>query len=370
MEVPLPVDMRDFEFFYTRLLPAQSCAPPMLMKCPAAHCERWLFRTQDAQKTRLQASAASRHSAKAWILGHAGVLEQEHRTLPRHMAHDLHAVLIQKPVSQRRGACPGTWIESFRIASSLEGGGYGCWLYPAKGSGMYVPVGRTIVFKFKQDAYKGLGSADCSPNSLARRAFAAARPNATRSRSWCFHDLTWAQTLRSRGYDSLQIIALAKPLTVRGMFRMYASELMLAEGACMDDIVVGPCLKEGLVRSGWNAEKGCSCADDRQDMNCKNVELYTHDTAGGQVMRGRRWQRRHHAANLDRNISVPALSASGSEDAVWAIGAHSMPPLNLLRSAHGDASLGFAGVAACDACLLPDLSNSTYKLSKLGHAHG
>lgn len=128
-----------------------------------------------------------------------------------------------------------------------EGARYGCWFWPMPGSGIFVNVGRTLVFE-------------------SRRAAAA---EFDRIFGFGKHDNSFAHSARLLGFDSLQILS--------GSLEMYNVrtapffELVLAYDGCFDDkYVVGPCPPVPL-RTGARAGLPCECADHAAPIiNCRS----------------------------------------------------------------------------------------------------
>ena len=147
--------------------------------------------------------------------------------------------------AQLRPAANHTWVEVTRRASLREGQhGYGCWfhlLLPpyGRGTGVFVNVGRTLVFEGFNEARNAL------------------RPhNAT-----CGNDCLEAQTAHERGYDSVQML--------HGKVHNHP-ELMVAREACLNSArPFGTCPPRGIeMRSGWDARLPCACTDDGEWLNC------------------------------------------------------------------------------------------------------
>ena len=119
---------------------------------------------------------------------------------------------------------------------------YGCWLFPARGSGVFVNVGRTLVVSTRRDAHTALGI-PCS-----------------RSNFGCYHpgDKLYCTRAMARGYDSIQIM--------RGRGGLRRAELLLCTG-CTAEPVRGACLPVE-TRTGTHAQAPCKCDPSRPIINC------------------------------------------------------------------------------------------------------
>lgn len=254
-EVPLPFDVRRLEAFYPSLLPTAPCTvtpnPQSTRSSPrqrsmqfkpscAALCGAW---TPNPRPTaaRLADFLANRSfirvalgASPAPTLGSAAARQPFS-----------HAVALQPP-PQRRKPWRHSWVEVLRLAdtqsSRPEGvGDYGCWLYPARGTGVWVHTGRSAVWSTWGHAW-------------------ATVLQATGTRT--HDDAPFARTAASKGYDSFQIL--------RSHGRAWGW-VELGETAPTHELVLAtaPCMRRKArlpsgcvpveVRTGPNASLPCGC---------------------------------------------------------------------------------------------------------------
>ena len=96
--------------------------------------------------------------------------------------------LYRVPAEEDRVAFPDhSWVEVMREPDDREGQGYGCWFYPlmppfARGSGVHMNLGRSLVFRTRREAMQAL------------------------RRPGTIDDAKWASEARRQGYDSVQVL--------------------------------------------------------------------------------------------------------------------------------------------------------------------
>lgn len=240
-------DASALEVWYPRLLPDPGCGTVGTHACSEAHCDSWLGPAPTAQE----------------VAEHL-----RNRSFVRSRARGAEFVLSQS--AARRAARAGAWLEVVRrVADSTldprthaplfpEGSSsYGCWFLAARGSGIFVRVGRTLGFETKDDAMRAFG-----------RHREGRHPD----------DLHFAHATRSRGYHSLQVLrGNALPF---GAKTAPAYELVVATAPCMDSPHPLP---SGCVpvetRTGRRASRPCLCdhSNRTEVLNCAAAG----DTAAG-----------------------------------------------------------------------------------------
>jgi len=131
---------------------------------------------------------------------------------------------------------------------------YGCWFNLARGSGIFVNVGKTIVARRKYDytlyAMLGLTSKGCLLDSHS-------------SHENCYDRYLCSAALKL-GIQSVQI--------------MDHSEVVICSGKCATEPLPGTCPQLEL-RSGVGASKSCTCSDEKYLLNC--------DGGAGNTTKGR-----------------------------------------------------------------------------------
>ena len=148
-------------------------------------------------------------------------------------------------------------MEAMRVGMGLgfsrgEGGDYGCWFWPMRGSGIFVNVGRSL----------------CAGSKANAATMLQVEP----------HDHTFAAALWKQNYSSLQILKGATDYGGRRRgFHVKTSptfEIIHVGPGCFTPgpnvsntsrmkvirPIVGPCVSAAVpLRTGWNATQSCSC---------------------------------------------------------------------------------------------------------------
>jgi hypothetical protein len=256
---PLPFDMASLELFYPALLPTSMCdrqsrLPPC--RSDDSTCDGWLDKSRPEPteaEIRLQLRSQSYICSAASL---ATTAVRERKPLSQFVA-------LQEAV--RWPTAHDQWVEVVRIQPHLdpEGVGIGCWLYVARGSGVHVNVGRTLVFRSREEA-------------LATRNFGVWRNSSSRRKNRAvltYSDHNLASAAAREGYRSLQLLR-GNPHVIRGRPTAPTRELILAHPACMERPANSACVPAGL-RAGWRAALPCKCASPQSvsavGINCKGL---------------------------------------------------------------------------------------------------
>ena len=133
-----------------------------------------------------------------------------------------------------------------------EGRNYGCWFWPARGSGIYVNVGRSQVLRSRSDAeHSGFGARAVVFNAkYGRNVTVRMRGN----------DCMFARVARDLHLDSVQVLR-ANRQVFTGQSTAPAFELVLAAPACThpSEVLQHACPPVTL-RAGERAQKTCACS--------------------------------------------------------------------------------------------------------------
>lgn len=180
----------------------------------------------------------------------------------------------------------GGWREVIRRNHRPEREGvdsYGCWLWPAQGSGIWVSLGRSLILHRKDTAEATLRSSWLSNTSIDHNA------SRLRMRRLPARERFTVQAA-DLGYDSVQI-----QYNFGGGLGQWP-EIVLTQSECMfGSQPLGTCLPHSVeVRTGWSAELPCSCDESLPLLNCRKESLT-------------RWQAR--SWNGPRNV----LASTGNE---------------------------------------------------------
>lgn len=139
------------------------------------------------------------------------------------------------------------WVEVLRVGSwTQEDRMYGCWFWPARGSGVFVNMQATIAVSNIDNA---------SRNGFGR------------------NDRKWAQELKTREVQSMQVLH-THPHLHMGVHQWASPpfELVLASTPCMQRIdVTSACVHDLTLRGGWNANAPCKCQGHPRQMYAKDT---------------------------------------------------------------------------------------------------
>lgn len=271
--VPLPLDISSLEMFYLHLLPVDACDARAVQPCAdhLGQCDGWLLPHANRSAFPFGSRDLLAHSYQMSLLR---IVAYEDGSADLHESHDqpnsyarrwlLHAVVAQQNFCDRVAVCDGTHVEVVRIARP-EGGGYGCWFYRARGSGVFIDVGATtVVYHTRWEAGSSLGEANCRDAEVNRKVSSLIGGITCRS------DSLWARYLAARNLSSVQIIRhlphreSAHKFGASGKFFQTPLEMMLTNQGCMrDEALVDSCPPADVhVRAGWNAQLHCQCRHD------------------------------------------------------------------------------------------------------------
>ena len=308
--ISLPFDVSQLELFWAHLLPTgmHLCPKPhlepeqpVLPLCPAADCKGWL-----EPQARLIPDAPATY---IWPPLWPWMLPADAVGRARQRARHTQFLLIQP--HERSGFLNGSWVEVVRVTppsvapgSSAaecdtqygwqrtcqswsprsvvpfqpaaymqrpeclplgccrEGREYGCWLWPARGSGIFVHIGRTLIFHSRPHAEEsGFGvKARVYNRKHGFNVTVRLRGN----------DCMYARVARERHLDSLQILHANRNIFT-GQKTEPASELVLTAPGCVhtNRLLTHACPPVEL-RAGLAAAYPCTCSADQADtvLNC------------------------------------------------------------------------------------------------------
>ena len=332
--VPLPFNLRRLELFYPGLLPTSShlcrfnpyspqnetaLLPPCTGDDDVRYpCDEWSRSASEVERDKRFKPGWARGQSILWTpltgywtppaaaeaaeLRATGASASRLRLSGRHLF-----VGLQKVFGRGRAHFPdNTWVEVIRIGMGRfgEGGSYGCWFWPMKGSGIFINVGRSARASGKHHVVELLNMTDRS----------------------LWHDHYFATAALARGYNSVQI--LSGTPTVGGRLDTFYyktnpfMEIISVDGACVSSnfpppppplqpphsepdsaraappsAAAPPALrnrnrgKDGVnfaygqenggrtiaggcvpieTRTGWDATLPCSCSDESIILNCIN----------------------------------------------------------------------------------------------------
>ena len=314
--VPLPFDVSTLEFFWVHLLPtAMHLCPkphltppaPVLPVCPPDRCAGWLEEPQ----SRARAHVADKRSF-VWSPTWPPLPDDPELNLSPKMRRKLphNQFLLIQPYERSDVPNDGAWVEVTRITPPnvlpgvtpecdahygwqrgcqewragskwpyqpagymqrpecqplgccREGRNYGCWFWPAKGSGIFVNVGRTQIARHRAHAEElGYGARTQVFNQqYGRNVTVRLRGN----------DCMYARVAHERQLDSVQIMR-ANRLVFAGQNTEPVAELVIAAADCVHPtrLLTQACPPLEL-RTGVDAQKTCACYGARTHtlLNC------------------------------------------------------------------------------------------------------
>lgn len=263
-ELSLPFDVRKLEAFYPGLLPTEPCiddAQPSdcqkdRSELCTAECSSWQQRPAPDAAT-IEAFLVNRSFIRTTSTGAANSV------------HPFgHVVALQSPPPKRKAVPQRSWAEVTRLAdtysSRAEGmNDYGCWLYPARGTGVWVYVGSSLVWPTWKTAH-----------TTARQVTNFKQPVTS--------DELFARIAAARGFDSFQIVhSHGRTWGWLSLGETHpAHELVLVgHPSCMQSTVRlrSGCLPEGVeLRTGPNASVPCVCDGRRADAPLRCAPTDSH----------------------------------------------------------------------------------------------
>ena len=288
--VPLPVNLSNFEFFYLQLLPVDwrcngTDANRSRPTCTPDVCSAWL--RSDEPTTSALESHNQRWHLRSW--------QWHRRRFPRLLMNlTLRYIPRTPPVNIYRGA---TRIEVTRHAGPFaaylsgcarghgatddfvgdplrgagEGMGYGCWFSPSIGTGVFLPIGRALLFSDRQSVEErfpdmAIRFAD-RPQSYATSVQVSGRDSAT----YRHRDCLYANATMAAGYTRMVIASNPGGST----------EIVVASAGCLHQTqpLQSACVPEDVgLRAGWDgALRHCACSEEKQDgldrmLNCLGTQ--------------------------------------------------------------------------------------------------
>ena len=273
--LPLPLDLSRFELFYPALLPVAPCfdgatgvsaasSLPLARQCSATYCSAWLPNPLPAADA-VATFAANRSFIR---IAASSVVES---------LHDFgQAVALQARAPERAPLSRYTWIEVTRYAEPAEGrNDYGCWYYPAVGSGVWVSTKRLLSWQRWRNAFSAL------------RAWTGQPPGGSSG------DARFAAEAAKRGWTAFEIVVshgrasgwreLGQTVGVRELVKMDASCMTPSEtyppphrsggggGGGEREETASGCTPVPM-RAGWNASRECACVRARL-INCEGTAV-------------------------------------------------------------------------------------------------
>ena len=293
------VNISALELFYLSRLPVQWCNTP---RCP--RCDGWLDRKAvlrltsgtfaiQEQRTRgwfglvaeseeAYAKRMEEERAKA-----AARAEQERAKAIRAlrsrggnaqgMIRAQGGFVLHVTAEDRSAASSDSWVEVYREGGyPAEGVGYGCWLWRARGSGIFINVKRTLSFAerfvrpglpLSDSAYGTLGITTCGNHTFIGRAIklASYAKRGSTVGPFCSNDFLWATRAQALGFSSVQVC--------HSHLKLF--EIILSIPSCTDQHKqIDLCLPESVpLRTGWNASLRHELLENTFMRKCRDVHV-------------------------------------------------------------------------------------------------
>ena len=187
---------------------------------------------------------------------------------PEHLSWSWHPSNQTNPLLPWTPFANATWVEVMhRLYASDEK--TGAWFYFAKGSGIWLNIGKTIDFEAHANAYTFFNVTD----NMATGGLCAGLVNITTPNE-CMCYLAAAQ-----GYDTIQFMKSAPqicpysktPSVQANMNYELVSTHLQGEYACTSPDGLSP-----LIRTGWLGSRQCTCnatSSPTQNLNCAEVPV-------------------------------------------------------------------------------------------------
>ena len=261
-ELELPYSLDRLEAFYPRLLPVQPCsvARRPATRSHASHlspvcsklCSEWL-----AKPTPAAEAVASFMRNRSFIRVVGDGSDGDSPSL-----YPFSQIVAFQPPPSLRKLRKHAWVEVTRFADThsprMEGSnGYGCWFYPARGTGVWVHTGSSLVWPTWMIASREVREA-----TGKRR----------------YDDSPFAQFAATRRHDSFQI--KRSHGRVWGWHELNETapshELVIVRPECMNGTRrLRGCIP-GELRTGPNASAHCACDASHHDLlQCAGTPLFT-----------------------------------------------------------------------------------------------
>ena len=258
------VNISALELFYLSRLPVQWCNTPRCLRC-----DGWLDRKAVLRLT--MGTSAIQEQRKA-ILALRSRGSNAEGLIRAQGGSVLHVT-----AEDRSAASSDSWVEVYRSGGyPAEGVGYGCWMWRARGSGIFINVKRTLSFAerfvrpglpLSESAYGTLGITTCSNHTFIGRAIelASYAKRGSTVGPFCSNDFLWATRAQALGFSSIQVC--------HSNLKLF--EIILSIPSCTDQRKqIGLCLPESVkVRTGWNASLWHELLENTFMSRCRDVHV-------------------------------------------------------------------------------------------------
>ena len=254
----------DIEFWYTHLLPAKRCSRYSTWKkpvvCPSSTCAQWLPRLLPPEATVLARFNDTRFDVTADF------------------------VVLKQPPALRNAIQPDAWVEVYRMFSSQEDdfSHYGCWNTVARGTGVWVNVGRVANIQVShmaswknEELARLLGRDEQEMQILWRQTQSITNPEGVNKKA----DPAWGALLPSANFTSVHLTDRGGTATVGWR---HSEELVLFTPGCLagHGALTSHCRKASearptcacmpgvSLRAGWGAMEPCKCDARSSRLSC------------------------------------------------------------------------------------------------------
>ena len=254
----------DIEFWYTHLLPAKRCSRYSTWKkpvmCPSSTCAQWLPRPLPPEATVLARFNDTRFD----------------------LAADF--VVLKEPPALRNAIQPDAWVEVYRHFSSQEDdfSHYGCWNTVARGTGVWVNVGRVANIQVShmaswknEELARLLGRDEQEMQILWRQTQSITNPEGVNKKA----DPAWGALLPSANFTSVHLTDRGGTATVGWR---HSEELVLFTPGCLaghgaltshcrtasEAWPTCACMPGVSLRAGWGAMEPCKCDARSARLSC------------------------------------------------------------------------------------------------------
>ena len=263
----------DIEFWHTHFLPAKRCSQYANWNapvCPSSTCTQWLPRPVPPEATVLARFADTRFDLRADV------------------------VVLKEPPALRKAIQPDAWVEVYRHFSSQEDGfsHYGCWNMVARGTGVWVNVGRVANMQQvssmaswkNEELARLLGRDGQEMERMWQQTQKLTNPEGVNKKA----DPAWGALLPSANFTSVHLtdrggtategwrhseeLVLFTPgcLAGHGALTSHCRTLSEAQPTCA-------CMPGVSLRAGWGAMEPCNCDASSSRLSClAGQHLHAH----------------------------------------------------------------------------------------------
>ena len=147
-----------------------------------------------------------------------------------------------------------------------EGMGYGCWFSPSVGTGVFLPVGRALLFADRQSVEERFPHMAWRFGDRPRSYPTSMQVSGRGSATYRHRDCLYANATRAAGFTRMLVASNPGGST----------EIVVASDGCLNQArpLQSACVPADVgLRAGWDGDLRCACSEDKQEgldrmLNC------------------------------------------------------------------------------------------------------